>query len=271
MTFLNTLVMKCKFESKWAILLCALMLCAVRPTAAQSYSDAFYDALNADDLALQRSILSEWQQAVPDDVDLRIARFNYHLNQCLMSGNDRIQADSAIRTIDTAIMHNPDRLDLRFGKIYFLGQIAQWERYADEILNTLNRSESAGHRWQFPNLPDAGRDLMLEGVQDYLATLQQELSENTTPADSHSVLLLRRIAHRAAQVFPGNAAILLYLADSYMMLADHEGALRYLLRAEKVAYNDPAVLSRIVEAYTKTGQRKLAAQYRGRLQAATAD
>ena len=124
--------------------------------AAQSYSDSFYDALNSDNLVMQRQILAEWQQASPDDIDLYIARFNYHMGQTLGTSSTAA-ADSTVLVIDQAIRLFPDRLDLRFGKIYFLGEIRQWTAFADEIISTLDRSELINHRWQFPNLDQGGR------------------------------------------------------------------------------------------------------------------
>ena len=111
----------------------ALLLAFVSTTVAQSWSDTFYDALNDDNLALQRQTLAEWQQAMPDDIDLYIARFNYHIGQATNTSSV-IAADSAVLVIDQAIRLFPDRLDLRFGKTYFLGQIKQWQPFADEII-----------------------------------------------------------------------------------------------------------------------------------------
>ena len=244
----------------------ALLLAFVSPTVAQSWSDTFYDALNDDNLALQRQTLAEWQQAMPDDIDLYIARFNYHIGQATNTSSV-IAADSAVLVIDQAIRLFPDRLDLRFGKTYFLGQIKQWQPFADEIIQTLDHSDRINHRWQFPNLNGGGRELMLEGIQDYLYTLADEIdnTDKPTPDDTAIVLHMRRIAHRAAQLFPSDITILKHLAYTHIALADYDNALRHLLRAEKIDPNDPDVLDRLVLVYTKLKNKKLAAQYSQRL------
>ena len=182
--------------------------------AAQSYSDSFYDALNSDNLVMQRQILAEWQQASPDDIDLYIARFNYHMGQTLGTSSTAA-ADSTVLVIDQAIRLFPDRLDLRFGKIYFLGEIRRWASFADEIISTLDRSELINHRWQFPNFDQGGRILIVEGVQDYLYTLFSsgqptddvtgQTAATTAPAPE-ALPQIRRIAHRAAQLFPSEPA-----------------------------------------------------------------
>ena len=244
----------------------ALLLAFVSTTMAQSWSDTFYDALNDDNLALQRKTLAEWQQAMPDDIDLYIARFNYHIGQATNTSST-IAADSAVLVIDQAIRLFPDRLDLRFGKTYFLGQIKRWQSFADEIIQTLDHSDRINHRWQFPNLSGGGRELMLEGIQDYLYTLADEINntEKLTADDTAIVLHMRHIAHRAAQLFPSDITILKYLAYTHIALADYDNALRHLLRAEKIDPNDPDVLDRLVLVYTKLKNKKLAAQYSQRL------
>lgn len=244
-------------------------------TAAQSYSDTFYDALNSDNLAMQRQVLAEWQQASPDDIDLYIARFNYHMGQTL-STSSTAAADSTVLVIDQAIRLFPDRLDLRFGKIYFLGEIRRWPSFADEIVSTLDRSELIGHRWQFPNFDQGGRILIIEGVQDYLYTLfssgqpaddgtdQAAASAPTAPAPD-ALPQIRRIAHRAAQLFPSEPAFFSALAYTYIAEADYQTALHHLKRAEQLAPNDPAVLQQLVDVYTRMKDKKSAAQYRERL------
>lgn len=248
----------------------ALLLALAATATAQSWSDAFYDALNADDYARQRTILAQWQHDTPDDIDLYIARFNHYINGAMLAeGNaaDKL-VDSAITVIDTAISHYPDRLDLRFGKIFFLGQIMHWQPFADEILLTLDRSEQTGHRWQFPNFDQGGRTLIIEGVQDYLYTLASAIAQpaKPTPADTVIALQMRRIAHRAAQLFPSDITTLKHLAYSHIILADYDNALRHLLRAEKIDPNDPVVLEHLVTVYTKIKKPKLASQYKTRLQ-----
>jgi tetratricopeptide (TPR) repeat protein len=242
--------------------------------AAQSYSDSFYDALNSDNLMMQRQILAEWQQASPDDIDLYIARFNYHMGQTLGTSSTAA-ADSTVLVIDQAIQLFPDRLDLRFGKIYFLGEIRRWASFADEIISTLDRSELINHRWQFPNFDQGGRILIVEGVQDYLYTLFSsgqpaedgtgQTAATTAPAPE-TLPQIRRIAHRAAQLFPSEPAFFSALAYTYIAEADYQTALHHLKRAEQLAPNDPAVLQQLVDVYTRMKDKKSAAQYRERLQ-----
>ena len=185
-------------------------------------------------------------------------------------------ADSGLAVIDRAINLFPDRLDLRFGKIFFLGEIRQWQPFADEIITTLNRSESIGHRWQYPNFDQGGRQLIIEGVQDYLYTLYEAsqaapadgspaAQASLTPAQTDVMPHIRRVALRAAQLFPAEPSFLSSLAYTYIAEADYPTALRHLNRAEQLAPNDPAILQQLVDIHTRMKNKKQANIYRTRL------
>ncbi|MBR1834752.1 MAG: hypothetical protein IJ785_04515 [Bacteroidales bacterium] len=238
--------------------------------AAQSFSDDFYDALNSDNVHQQRRILAKWAMTDPGDIDLYIARFNHYINLSMAQTGDPVLAaslaDSGLTVIDRAISLFPERLDLRFGKIYFLGQIMRWQSFTDEVVRTLNRSEKTNHQWQFPNFDQGGRILIIEGVQDYLYTLN-EATQNAGPEARKAILPhIRRIAHRAAQLFPSEPSFLSSLAYTYIAEADYETALHHLNRAEQLSPNDPAVLQQLVDVYTRMKNKKQAAQYRARLE-----
>lgn len=238
--------------------------------SAQSYSDDFYDALNSDNVHQQRRILASWAMNSPGDIDFYIAQFNHYINLSMSQNDNPVLAaslaDSGLTTIDHAIHLFPERLDLRFGKIYFLGQLMRWQSFADEVVLTLNRSEKTNHQWQFPNFDQGGRILIIEGVQDYLYTLN-EATQNADPEARKAILPhIRRIAHRAAQLFPSEPTFLSSLAYTYIAEGDYETALRHLNRAEQLSPNDPAVLQQLVDVYSRIKNKKQAANYRARLE-----
>ena len=217
---------------------------------AQGYEARFAEALDSRDVAQQRAILAEWEQAVPGDVELYIARYNYYIRLA------DPQSDSAIACIDGAIAHYPARLDLRFGKAYYLGQIGRWDAFADAIVATLDHSEAIGHRWQFPNYDGDGETIVIEGVTDYMVDLFSQIDdpEHLTAADTAMALRLRRIAKRTAQVFPSNVQALNFLAVSYTLLGDYAKALRYLKRAEAIDPTDPVVRQNIADLHERVGE-----------------
>ena len=114
-------------------------------------------------------------------------------------------------------------------------------------------------------------------MQDYLYTLfnsgqpaddgtgKAAAAATTAPAPD-AMPQIRRIAHRAAQLFPSEPAFLSALAYTYIAEADYKTALHHLKRAEQLAPNDPAILQQLVDVYTRMKDKKSAAQYRERLQ-----
>lgn len=283
------------FLQKAVTALCLLAACSVA-SFAQSYSDKFYDAMNADDLPAQRQALAEWELAAPNDVDLYIARYNFYVNagsnEVVMidadepteesfviktdSGDfymhsvmtfDEKMADSGLFVIAEAIKAYPNRLDLRFGEIYFLGQLERWDAFADAIVRTIDHSSEITHLWTFPNVDGGGVELMTEGVLDYQAQMLETIPmDNLSAEDSAMVLRMRRVAERMVKAFPRDVPSVNLLSVTYTIFKDYENSIKYLLRAEKMAPNDEIVLSNLASVYNKMGKKKQAKQYETRLE-----
>lgn len=253
-----------------------LALAVLSGARAQSYSERFQQALDCNDFKSQRAILAQWHLSAPTDVELYIARWNYYVNGYMgedqsgvFSAHDHAILDSGFAVIDQAIALYPERLELRMGKIYFLGQIRLWDDFEKEILRTLDHSEQICHRWTFNGLAGQGADLICEGVQDYQSDMFSTIADrhNLTAPDSAMVGRIRRVAHRTVQLFPSNVPAMNMLAVSYMLLGENGSAVKHLLRAEAVEPNNPVVLGNLVQAYTSLGQKKKAQLYQARLKA----
>ena len=210
----------------------------------QGYEQRFAEALEVQDAGLQRAILAEWEQATPGDVELYIARYNYYIH---LAGD--AYADSALACVDEAIERYPARLDLRFGKVYFLGTLSRWDDFVDAIVATLDHSVVISHKWVFPNYDGDGETIVTEGVQDYLVEIFSQIDDPSrmTAADTAMALRLRRVAKRMAQVFPENIQALNFLAVSYTLEGNYEKALRYLRRAEAIDPTDPVIRQNIAD------------------------
>lgn len=211
----------------------------------QGYIEQFDAALQNRDVALQQKILAEWQAAQPDDRDYYIARYNFYMHRDSLLATP----DSALSVLDTAIVHLPDQLDLRFGKVYHLVMKGQWDAFTDELVAVLDHSERIQHKWQLGSFQGEGEEFVVVGVQDYLETLFQQIPDpnHLSAADSATVLRLRRVAKRMAQVFPENVQALNFLAVSYTLVGDYQKALRYLRRAEAIDPADPVIRQNIAD------------------------
>ena len=216
---------------------------------AQSYAERFEAALTQGNGSLQRQILTEWQQADSNDVEYYVALYNYYTHR---PGQEEHQTpnvkDSALIALNTAIGRFPNRLDLRFGKAYYLSSTGRWDDFADELVRTASYSQTISHRWDYPNLgnnidPEIGEQLVTDGLLDYLTDIYTLATSPTI--DTAMVLLLRRVSLRMAQVFPSNVPALNFLATSFSLLGDYDRALKYLQRAQRIDPNDEVVRQNI--------------------------
>lgn len=238
---------------------------------AQSYSDAFDEAFSHDDIAAQRKALDLWQHAAPEDVNLFIARYNYYANQAMGQNPAQFStslADSALSAIEDGITHFPDRLDLRFGKIYFLGELRKWDAFVGEIGRMLDHSVQISHRWLYPNVPDDMiEDLLTEAMNDYLATLWQSIADTArlSAADTLVVRQIQGLAKRVVQLFPGDFPNTYILALSHLILNENDKAYRYLVRAEKLSSTSKPLLQSLVKVCRQLGKTAQAEEYQRRL------
>ena len=243
--------------------------------SAQSYSDAFDEAFSRDDVAAQREALKMWQQEAPNDVNLFIARYNFYANRAISSDEagqtietNQILADSALMAIEEGITLFPDRLDLRFGKIYFFGQMQMWDAFVGEIERTLNYSSQIGHKWVFPNVPeDMMEGLLVEGMNDYMEEMFANIDDSVrfTKSDSVMARRIQRVAKRTVQMFPGDFSSTFMLALSHKLLNENDKAYKYLMRAEGLNSTSVPLLRALVNVCRSLGKTAQAKEYQQRL------
>ena len=217
---------------------------------AQSYSDAFDEAFSRDDITAQREALKLWQREAPEDVNLFIARYNFFANQAMGQNPNQVSAslaDSALMAIEDGIAHFPDRLDLRFGKIYFLGELRMWDAFVDEIGRAMDYSVQIDHHWLYPNVP---------GIAD---------TARLSAADTLVVRQIQGLAKRVVQLFPGDFPNTYMLALSHLILNENDKAYRYLVRAEKLSSTSKPLLWSLVKVCRKLGKAAQAEEYQRRL------
>lgn len=242
----------------------------------QAYQDRFDAALSSGDLKAQRQVLADWMADAPQDVDCYIARYNYYVNlvgemasvnPASLDAEMRQSVDSGLAIIDEAIELYPNRLDLRFGKIYFLGVVQMWDTFADEIIRCLDHSEKVNHVWQFPNIEEGMADLITESMLDYQSSMFNAVENWKQPsaADSAMLMRIRRVAKRSVQLFPKDIYEVNILATTYTFFQEYESAIKYLQRAERIDPNDITVLRNMRDVYEKMGKGKLAKQYEERI------
>lgn len=242
--------------------------------------------LSQKDTAAQKELLQRWQQASPGDAELYVAFFNYYfakskseivsLTQAagsdpsfritdstgktvgFMGGETRFDSNllaEGFRYIDSGIYKYPDRLDMRFGKVYVFGQVGDYARFTSGIIQTIHFGKTINNKWRWTNnkeLEDPEK-FLLETIQEYVVQLYN--------AGDDQLDRMRDIALAVLQYYPNHVESLSNLAITYSIQGDPDKALDALLKAEKAAPQDYIVLNNIANTYRQKGDKPNAIRY----------
>jgi tetratricopeptide (TPR) repeat protein len=248
----------------------------------------FKPLLQKQDTAGQIKLLRAWEASNPKDPEMFIAYFNYYAQVSAAevvsidankkpggafvltdSGGSKpvgylsssVKYNAAILQkgfdyIDAGIALYPARLDMRFGRIYMLGQVENYAEFAKTIIETINYGHTINDAWLWKDgkpLEDA-KNFFLTSMQTYVTTIYNMENDSLLP-------LMRQISEAVLQYNPAHVESLANVALTYLIAGEYDKALEYLLRAEKVAPKDVVVLNNIAEAYKRKGDRANAKTY----------
>ncbi|MEI9943361.1 MAG: hypothetical protein WDN26_04000 [Chitinophagaceae bacterium] len=252
----------------------------------QNFEQQFKEFSSKEDTTGQTTVLKQWEAARPKDPELFIAYFNYYAGKSrreIVSLDDEkkdksfsltdstgkpagylgstVEYDGATLQkgfdfIDRGIALYPSRLDMRFGKIYMLGEMGNFPEFTNVIVQTIEYGNSIKHAWMWEQgkpLDDA-KEFFLSSVQDYVGTLYNTEDDELLPS-------MRRISETVLKYFPDHVESLANVALTYLVAGDFDKALPYLLKAEKVAPKDIIVLNNIAETYKRKNDKANAKVY----------
>ncbi len=244
-------------------------------------------------------MLKKWEIAKPADPELFIAYFNYYVQQ---SGRELISLDQAKRNtgsfqltdsatgkpvayLNSSVKYNsailqkgfdyvdkglalyPTRLDMRFGKIYMLGQAENYPAFTNYLVETIDYGNSIKDAWTWKEgktLEDA-KQFFLSSMQDYVTTIYNTEDDSLLP-------LIRQISETVLKYNPNDVESLANVALTYLVIGEYDKALEYLLKAEKIAPKDTIVLNNIAQAYYgKKDNTNARAYYEKIIKVGTAD
>lgn len=254
---------------------------------AQGYRSEFEKYFQEGDTLKQREVLSKWQLSDPEDPELFTCEFNYYYFRSMQEvitvtakepeGEKFVLTDSAGRVagflgsqitynkalfqkglerIDAGIKLYPDRLDMRFGKIYVLGEIKDWERFTDEIIQAVRYSKENDNQWTWLNdrkVTD-GKKFFLSALQDYQLDLYNSGNDSL-------LFNMRKIAAEILKVYPGHIESLSNISITYLVTGEHDKAIETLLQAEKINPEDVIILNNIAHGYNLKGEREKSITY----------
>ena len=253
----------------------------------QDFKIEFDQLCQLGDTTKQIELLKKWEKVDPNNAELFTSYFNYYFQKSKKevvamttevpvkesqqltdsAGNtagyltskivyDELSLQKAFSTIDEGINKYPNRLDMRFGKIYAFGQIKDWERFTDEIIKTIQYSDKNHNQWTwtYNKKKENGRESFLTSLQDYQLTLF-----NT--GDDDLLLNMRTIAEQILKYYPDNIESLSNLSITYLLTEEYDNGIETLKKAEKINPKDGVVLSNIAHGYKLKGDNKNAIKY----------
>jgi tetratricopeptide (TPR) repeat protein len=254
----------------------------------QNFQKDFEKLLFQKDTAGEVKLLNEWSRIHPKDPELFIAFFNFYVNK---SRNEAISLDNQPRgiaslsvhdtgtgetvayinqsilydsrviqkgfdKIDTGIALYPARLDMRFGKIYMLGECGNIPEFTKEIIRAIDYGISIDNKWIWKDgkPKEDARMFFLGSMQTYVNTIYNREDNSLLP-------YMRKISQAILKYYPNHVESLSNIAITYLVIGDYDSALPYLLNAEKIASSDVIVLNNIAEAYKRKNDKANAIAY----------
>ncbi len=254
----------------------------------QDFASDFKALHLKNDTTGQVNLLSKWGDVRPNDPERFIACFNYYVQQSKTeiisidrnkkddqsfqisdtgTGNRVAYLNSSLMfksgilqkgfdCIDAGITLHPSRLDMRFGKIYMLGQAENYQAFTKEITETIEYGNSIKNAWLWQEgkpLQDAQK-FFLSSMQDYIGTIYNTEDDNLLP-------LMRAISETVLKYNPKHVESLSNIALTYLIIANYDKALEYLIKAESIAPSDVIVLNNIAQAYFRKNDKVNAKLY----------
>ena len=227
----------------------------------QDYYSEFLLSCQTNDTINQLEILTQWEIESPQDAELFVSYFNYHFiksrQEVLSLSTNKLDSDenlilkdslgetagylgSQIRydeaelkkgldKIDEGISLYPNRLDMRFGKIYVFGQIPDWERFTAEIIKTIQYSSINNNNWTWEN-----DDEEYGGKDDFLLDIQSYQLQLYNTRNDYLLKNMREIAEEVIKYYPNHVPSLSNISTTYVLAGKYDKAIEVLLQAEKI-------------------------------------
>ncbi len=255
--------------------------------SAQDFNKQFLSLTEKNDSSGVVKLLARWEQSKPKDPELFIAYFNYYVGRSTkevisiggaQKGNESLALENAktgeqagfinseiayneklvnqgLAYLDKGLALYPNRLDMRFGKIYMLGKIEDYKAFTNQVKDAIDYNAQIHSKWLWKEgkpLDDA-ENYFLTSVQDYVTTIYNS-GDGQLP-------LMREISENVLKYYPRHIESLSNVAVSYMVAGDLNKGLEYLLKAETINPKDVVVLNNIAEAYHRKKDKPNALLY----------
>lgn len=269
-----------------AILIPFLSLCQFT-FGQENYQEKFTEYCTTHDTIAQLKVLQVWENSNPNDPELFTSYFNYYFQRSkytmlnmgskpigeeslqIKDSTDKVMGflvektyfkpellDQGFEWINNGIKKYPSRLDMRFGKIYALGQSEDWKGFTGEILESIQYSDEINNKWTWTN-----NEPVEDAENFFLGSIQGYQSQLYNTEEDSLLKNMRQISEQVLKYYPNHVESLSNISVTYMLTGQYAEALPPLLNAEKIAPNDIIVLSNIAHAYKLNEDNKNAIKY----------
>jgi hypothetical protein len=168
----------------------------------QTFKQQFNDLVSKKDTVGQQQLLEKWEKTDTNDPELFVAYFNFYVikskKKITLGQNPNGKEGFKIMDQDTTkkepvgyiygdtyynpdflskgfdwikggIEKHPNRLDMRYGKIYMFGQIEDYENFTKEIIKTIDYSAINKNKWTWTDTKALNdpKNFMLSSIQSY--------------------------------------------------------------------------------------------------------
>jgi len=244
---------------------------------AQDYNAQFLTAFEGGNDSIQRVVLDAWKLATPQDAEYFVAEFNYHVNLAYnevmgilpdppqgeafaitdSTGEvvgymgsylswDSVHTELALQTIRDGLAAHPNRLDMHFGYIHFLGQAKRWEDFAAGIEAVLAQDATNAHGWMWSDNEPFNEPNFPGFFQAYQVTLFNEQDPALFPYNI-------RISNAVLKYYPEDIPSISNLGVIAYYQEDLEGATVHFQRAVDLEPSDMIVVFNLAYMYETLG------------------
>lgn len=236
----------------------------------QEYKRKYKALAAAKDTAGQRLCLNDWAKLEPNDPDLCVAWFNFYVQKASTIKevvNEKTQRNynsqllaRAYGFINKGIADFPNRLDMRFGKIYLLGETKNYKEYTAELIKTLEQSVKNKNAWLWANnvRQATAQDFMLANINEYALLV---LAQNETNAWDYA----KQISEAVQRYYPDYGESPNTIGKYYLLKKQQDQALNFFLKADQLMPEDASLLETIAGLYISKNQKPEAIAYYHRL------
>ena len=252
----------------------------------QNFYQQFKEQLNRGDTTKQKQVLQKWSKTGANEAEFYTASFNYFYSKGINSfvsfdaepknDNSFVVTDSigikrylneiivpneqtmnlAFEVIDKGINKFPRRIDMRFGKIYALGTLKEYNRFTEEIIEAIKFSKQINNRWL-----DELNEPFVNSEKSFLATIYAYMTQLYNTMDDDLLPNIEKIALNVVDKYPNHIESLSMLGVVYTIQNNYDDGIKYLLRANKINQEDHIVLGNIAQLYKRKGDTKNAKKY----------